>query len=89
MAAPSNMPLLNPEVMAATQSTYGDNLRAGAKHFVVRICARSALAPPRTLPMQPGRDVAITPGAVVFRNELIELMQYQPAPRKRCIPSRS
>jgi polyhydroxyalkanoate synthase len=78
MAAPSNMPALNPEVMTKTQSTYGDNLREGAKHVVqdMRTLGTSAT---QNLPMQPGREVAITPGAVVFRNELIELLQYSPA----------
>jgi polyhydroxyalkanoate synthase subunit PhaC len=78
MAAPSNMPVLNPEVLTRTQSTYGDNLREGAKHLVedLRLLGNSAA---QALPMQPGRDIAITPGAVVFRNELIELLQYSPA----------
>jgi len=77
MAAPSNIPVLNPEVLAKTQSTYGDNLRQGAKHFIsdLRISGSNTAVP---LPMQPGKDVAITPGSVVFRNELIELIQYTP-----------
>jgi len=77
MAAPSNIPALNPEVLAKTQSTYGDNLRQGAKHFIsdLRISGSNTAVP---LPMQPGKDVAITPGSVVFRNELIELIQYTP-----------
>ena len=78
MAAPSNMPALNPEVLPKTPATYGDNMREGAKHLVqdMRMLGSSAAQP---LPMLPGREVAITPGAVVFRNELIELLQYSPA----------
>lgn len=78
MLAPSNMPALNPEVLAKTQATQGENLREGVKHLIedMRTLGRTASQP---LPMQPGRDVAITPGAVVFRNDLIELLQYSPS----------
>ncbi len=78
MLAPSNMPGLNPEVIAKTLASYGGNLREGARNLVEDLATlgRTATQP---LPMQPGRDVAITPGAVVFRNELMELLQYSPA----------
>ena len=77
MMAPSNYPALNPEVLTRVQETSGDNLREGARHFIEDLRSLgSTTAQP--LPMQPGRDVAITPGAVVFRNDLIELLQYSP-----------
>ncbi len=78
MLAPSNIPALNPEVRSKTLVSYGDNLREGARHFIedLRVLGGSAAQP---LPMQPGTDVAITPGSVVFRNNLIELLQYSPA----------
>ena len=78
MLAPSNIPALNPEVRSKTLVSYGDNLREGALHFIedLRVLGGSAAQP---LPMQPGTDVALTPGAVVFRNSLIELLQYSPA----------
>jgi polyhydroxyalkanoate synthase len=78
VVAPSNIPALNPEVRAKTLATHGENLRQGEKHLIedMRNLGRSAAQP---LPMLPGKDVAITPGAVVFRNDLIELLQYSPS----------
>jgi polyhydroxyalkanoate synthase subunit PhaC len=76
VVAPTNIPFLNPEVIAATQSSGGENLREGAKNLVADL--RNAGGKNQSLPLLPGRDVAITPGQVVFRNDLIELLQYSP-----------
>ncbi len=76
VVAPTNMPFLNPEVIAATQASGGENLRAGAANLAVDL--RNAGGSNQPLPLLPGRDVAITPGQVVFRNALIELLQYSP-----------
>src|SRR6201993_2541183 len=75
--APSNMPLLNPEVLAVTHGSGGENLRAGAKNFLADLQGACA-GKDQPLPLTPGRDVATAPGSVVFRNELIELLQYSP-----------
>jgi len=77
MFAPSNIPFLNPEVIAVTQKTGGQNLQHGLKNFIddLIVVTQGSSAP---LPLQPGRDVAVTPGQVVFRNELMELIQYEP-----------
>lgn len=75
--APSNIPFCNPEVLARAQATKGDSLRDGMHNFIKDLLnAGSTKA--QNLPMQPGKDVALTPGKVVFRNELIELIQYVP-----------
>jgi len=77
MFSPSNVPWLNPEVIRATQQTGGGNFLKGAANFVADV--RSALlggAGAETFHV--GRDVAATPGAVVLRNDLIELIQYTP-----------
>ena len=78
VAAPSNLPFLNPEVLAATQASGGENLRLGASNLATDL-QHAGSGKSQALPLVPGRDIAITPGNVVFRNALIELLQYSPA----------
>ncbi len=79
MMSPSNLPWLNPQVAARTWATGGMNLWQGAINFA-RDAARNATGapPPGADAYRVGRDVAATPGKVVFRNRLIELIQYAP-----------
>ena len=80
MTAPSNFPLTNPEILWRTISTGGFNLVRGAQNFFAdyeRVLG--GRKPVGTEQFKVGRDVAITPGKVVFRNRLIELIQYAPA----------
>jgi polyhydroxyalkanoate synthase subunit PhaC len=78
-AAPSNSPLLNPGHWKAVAETRGVSVVRGARALVADLAA-----PPRVPAMVPpgafevGRDLAITPGAVVHRTEQFELIQYQP-----------
>lgn len=77
--APSNFVLTNPDVISATVAEKGQNLVRGAKHLVEDIGRKVGVAQP-TSPkaFEVGRNLAITPGKVVFRNDLIELIQYAP-----------
>jgi polyhydroxyalkanoate synthase len=75
--APPNFPFLNPEVLAACQITGGANLEEGSRHFIADL-AELANGQEQDLPLAPGQDVAVTPGRVVLRNALIELIQYTP-----------
>jgi polyhydroxyalkanoate synthase len=79
MVSPSNFLPTNPEVIEATLAEGGANLIRGFGHFLDD--AQDLLRQEKTKPLafEPGRDVAVTPGEVVFRNELIELIQYRPA----------
>ena len=78
--SPSNFPLTNPEVLRQTLAEGGQNLLRGAQYFVEdwerAIAGRK---PVGTDAFEVGRNVAVTPGKVVFRNELIELIQYSPS----------
>ncbi|MBI3285435.1 MAG: polyhydroxyalkanoic acid synthase [Burkholderiales bacterium] len=80
--APSNYPWLNPEVVHASEVSQGRNLQTGWMHWLrdMGVQQNALLAKSRTpeLAFQPGREVAVTPGKVVFRNHLIELIQYAP-----------
>jgi len=78
--SPSNVGPLNPEVMERTVKEKGANLGRGAANAVDDWRRRHALAPLQQAEhaWRPGQDLAITPGKVVYRNELVELIQYLP-----------
>ncbi|MGO8919083.1 MAG: PHA/PHB synthase family protein [Stellaceae bacterium] len=77
--SPSNFVLTNPEVLRQTLAEGGQNFVRGALHLMEdwerAIAGRK---PVGTEGFQPGREVAVTPGKVVYRNDLIELIQYAP-----------
>jgi polyhydroxyalkanoate synthase len=75
--SPSNIPLANPEVMVATREQEGTNLWRGMMHLAEDVAARAGQAH-HEAPLKPGRDLAITPGQVILRNRLMELIQYAP-----------
>ena len=90
MMSPSNFIATNPEVARATMEEGGANLVRGYQNFLEDWeRAISGKLPVGTEDYLPGRDVATTPGKVVFRNRLLELIQYAPATKKRSGPSRS
>ena len=79
-AAPSNNPLVSPEAWKAVIETGGLSVPRG-----LRALASDMAAPPRVPSMVPadafevGRDLAVSPGAVVRRTEICELIHYTPA----------
>jgi polyhydroxyalkanoate synthase len=78
--SPSNHLLGNPEVVERTRTESGMNLVRGAQNFLEdweRMVA--GRKPMGTEAFRVGHDVAVTPGKVVYRNRLIELIQYAPA----------
>ncbi|MBE5528058.1 poly-beta-hydroxybutyrate polymerase [Laribacter hongkongensis] len=79
MWSPSNFIWTNPEVLDAIRASGGANLWRGAMNFL-EDARRLALddAPAGVEGFEVGKDVAVTPGKVVFRNHLIELIQYSP-----------
>ena len=86
--APANAPLVNPEVLKGAIDTGGRNFVRGARQF-----ARDMREPPR-LPANVdvskfavGRNLGLSPGAVVLRDERFELIHYQPTtPEVREVP---
>ncbi len=78
--APSNFPCSNPEVIARTWHDGGMNMVRGARNLIDEWQRRWTGEKPKGLEAyQVGRDVAVTPGKVIYRNRLIELIQYAPA----------
>ncbi|MGL6295113.1 MAG: class I poly(R)-hydroxyalkanoic acid synthase, partial [Plesiomonas sp.] len=80
-ASPSNYLLSNPELLKATIDDNGQNLVKGMTLFVedmeksadtlnIRMTDQSSF--------RPGENIAVTPGKVIFRNALFELIQYTP-----------
>ena len=76
LMSPSNVPWLNPEVIEATRTTGGANLAAGMGNFLDDKAAAHGGAVTNGYTV--GGNLATTPGKVVFRNVLIELIQYAP-----------
>ena len=79
MTAPSNTILTNPEVQRETWRSAGQNLLRGMQHM--REDAMLAATGQRPAGMENfvvGKTLAATPGKVVFRNHLMELIQYAP-----------
>ena len=79
LLSPTNSPLTHPAVLQATQSQSGQNLVRGSLNLLEDL--QRVLAGRRPVGSEnfvPGRQVAVTPGKVVYRNELIELLQYAP-----------
>jgi polyhydroxyalkanoate synthase subunit PhaC len=77
--SPSNVPWLNPVVAKRTLEESGANLARGVHNFQEDFWRRLAMQPEPTDGLEVGKDLAVTPGEVVFRNDLMELIQYKPA----------
>jgi polyhydroxyalkanoate synthase len=79
-ASPANFLHTNPELLKRTVAESGHNLIRGLKNWLedAQRAVGAGGRTPGTEHFQVGRDVAITPGKVVFRNRLIELLQYSP-----------
>ena len=88
--APSNWPATNPEVLKKARETGGESLRTGFKRLIEDVAEQRAAKNDTSAgadSLQPltfavGKDVAVTPGKVVYRNHLIELIQYTPTTAK-------
>jgi polyhydroxyalkanoate synthase subunit PhaC len=78
--APSNFILTNPEVLRETVASNADNLARGMAMFAEDMEAgRGTLRIRQSAAnLEVGRDMAITPGKVIYQNELMQLIQYEP-----------
>jgi polyhydroxyalkanoate synthase subunit PhaC len=81
--SPANYLATNPELLEATRAESGQNLVRGFSHWLEDIeRAVGDKAATGSGEFVIGRDVAATPGKVVMRNDLVELIQYAPATDK-------
>ena len=77
--SPANFLPTNPELLSATRAQSGQNLIRGFHNWLEDLESAIGSKSPGTEKYVVGRDLATTPGKVVLRNELIELIQYAPA----------
>ncbi len=79
MMAPSNYLLTNPDLVKATMEQGGANLARGFERLLADAQAALAGQPPKPrTDFAVGKNLAVTPGKVVLKNRLIELIQYTP-----------
>jgi len=78
--SPSNLPWLNPVIIERTAKEAGGNLVRGTAYFLEDSLRLLAAEPaPSSSQFRVGKEIAATAGEVVYRNELMELIQYRPS----------
>jgi polyhydroxyalkanoate synthase subunit PhaC len=83
--SPSNFPALNPEILRATLGSNGNNLLEGMKHLEQDMASpdgRLRIKQTDMTAFEIGKNIAMTPGKVVFRNDTFELIQYSPSVKR-------
>ena len=83
--APTNFVMTNPEVLKTTVETGGKNLLDGLNHLLhdlERGHGKLAISMTDYKAFKMGENVATTPGKVIYQNELMQLIQYQPATKE-------
>ncbi|MFF5438896.1 PHA/PHB synthase family protein [Streptomyces achromogenes] len=81
--APTNFLPANPTAVRVAVASHGASLLRGARNFLDDLAhngGRPAKLPPGSFRL--GRDLAATPGQVVYRNHLMEVLQYEPQTRQ-------
>ena len=76
--SPANFMATNPDVMKRTVETKGENLLAGLKNMLADITRGQVTQSPEGA-FELGRNLAITPGKVIYETKLFQLIQYAPS----------
>ncbi len=75
--APSNFVATNPEFVRKALETKGESIAQGIRNLISDL-EKGRISMTDETAFEVGRNLAITPGAVVFENELMQLIQYAP-----------
>jgi len=75
--SPANFPWTNPEAIKLAAATEGDSINRGLKNLAADI-DRGLVSMTDHSAFEVGRNLAITPGAVVYENDFMQLLQYRP-----------
>jgi polyhydroxyalkanoate synthase len=76
--SPANFAATNPEALQLALDTKGESLHTGIRHLIEDV-EQGRVSMSDESAFEVGRNLAVTPGEVVFENELIQLIQYKPA----------
>jgi len=77
-SSPANFAATNPEVMRLARETSGETLTRGTQNLLGDV-VKGRISTTDETAFRVGGNIAATPGAVVFENELVQLIQYKPA----------
>ena len=77
-SSPTNFMATNPEVQKAIIETQGESLRAGIENLMTDM-RRGRISQSDEEAFELGKNVATTPGDVVFENDMFQLIQYSPS----------
>lgn len=75
--APSNFAATNPEFIQKALETNGESIKLGLQNLIADM-EKGRISMTDDAAFEVGRNLAITPGAVVFENEVFQLLQYAP-----------
>jgi len=74
---PANFPATNPEALRQALDTRGESLARGLANLLGDV-QKQRISQTKESAFEVGRNLAVTPGDVVYENELIQLIQYKP-----------